>query len=276
MLPHDCTMNVRLHSTLEILSGMEEEDKPSLQQVADFESEERLQEFLSGLLDFVHNEPLVLRYTKKGFTQPKLVVFDLDSTLVRAEYMGVIGGMEESEEVKTALVSKTLEAIDGMGDWTTNFIERVRLLRGKRVEELQRVYQALPLTEGAEELVHLLHTHGIPTAIISGAWSKYVQYIADKLQITEAYGSIWEESNGYLTGEMQGSPVGPQTKVEIMELLARKYGVTAEQIVVVADGHNDLPMMAKAGCTMMLFTTQEVVPTLEAITDSVKDDLLTT
>lgn len=274
-------MSRRKHHTLELFGNTD----MSTLRLSDLEerlskstgSERELSTFLSTLLDSIRLEPIVVRFTKESFTVPKLVIFDLDSTLVQSEFMARIGAAEEhNPDRKNKLLTLTQEALKGAGDWARNFTERVRLLKGMDIELLHSYYKTIPLSEGAQQLMAMLRYHEIPTAIVSGAWLEYVQYIADCLQIDERFGSEWELSEGYLTGHIVGQPIGPQTKVSIMKELAAKYGITTDEVVVIADGHNDLPMMIEAGCTFMISTSQEPSPSFLPIQSSLENDLSTT
>lgn len=269
----------REHHTLEIVGNTEEDNtlQASLQELQACTSEGELDDLLCRLLDLARQRPIIIRYTKKSFTTPKLVIFDLDSTLVRAEFMAHIGMAEERDlERKEKLMLLTREALNGEGEWRRNFAQRVRLLKGMEVELLKSYYQELPLSEGAKELMAMLRSYKVPTAIVSGAWRAYVQYIAEYLQIDESFGSVWEHNNGVLTGNIVGEPMDPQAKARVMQELADKYGITTDEIVVIADGYNDVPMMSKAGCSFMIFTTQTPSPSLAPIVTSLKVDFITT
>lgn len=271
-------MMKRAFHTIEFLGNLEENKgiQPIFEKSQKCLSDQELPDFLPQFLEIVHRQPIVARFTKKSFTTPKLVIFDLDSTLVQSEYMVSIGMREEALEQRSVLMRLTQAALNGEGTWVSNFTQRVKLLRGMEVERLKKYYQELTLSEGARELMAMLKSYQIPTAIISGAWIEYVRYIAECLQTEEHIGSVWKHTDGILTGEIEGEPIGPQAKARVMDELADKYGITPDEIVVIADGYNDLPMMAKAGCSFMIFTTQKPSPSLVPIMVSLEVDLMTT
>lgn len=269
----------REHHTLEILDSRRSSgiSQSSFREYPERASARELEAILSDMIASVHSEPVVARFTKKSFTTPKLVIFDLDSTLVSAEFMVYIGEKElEDNNRRDGLLTLTQAALRGLGEWELNYRERVKLLKGMKVEQLRDYYQELPLSEGAKELMTMLRGNDVPTAIVSGAWVRYVQHIADLLLIDECTGSVWGESNGRLTGEIIGEPIGPEHKVRVMDNLAQMYGVSTDEIVVIADGYNDLPMMMQAGCSFLLFTSQTPSPSFEAVQASLRLDFLTT
>lgn len=271
---------IRAFHTLEFLGHLDnlevgKELQTAFEKLQGDISDQDLSDFLAQILEVIHHAPAIARFTKKSFTTPKLVIFDLDSTLVQSEYMVSIGMREEALEQRSVLMRLTQAALNGEGTWVSNFTQRVKLLRGMEVERLKKYYQELTLSEGARELMAMLKSYQIPTAIISGAWIEYVRYIAECLQTEEHIGSVWKHTDGILTGEIEGEPIGPQAKARVMDELADKYGITPDEIVVIADGYNDLPMMAKAGCSFMIFTTQKPSPSLVPIMVSLEVDLMT-
>ena len=53
--------------------------------------------------------------------------------------------------------------------------------------------------------------------------------------------------DGVVTGEVVGEIVDGRRKAELLQEIARKEGISLEQVIAVGDGANDLPMLNLAG-----------------------------
>ena len=123
------------------------------------------------------------------------------------------------------------------------------------MKRLENIYQSLPLAEGAKELIASLKNQGIKTAIISGAWSEYANYIARITGIEHCFATRWELDNGQVTGRISGPVLSPEAKWEVLRQLAEEHQILPENILVVADGYNDLEMMTHVGSCILLHAT---------------------
>ncbi len=174
----------------------------------------------------------------------RLVVFDMDSTLIEAE---VIDELAIEAGVGEQVAAITEEAMQGRIDFTESFKRRVALLKGLDASVLEKVAQRLPMTEGVEELVSRLQTMGYKTAILSGGFSYFGEHLKRKLGFDYVYANELEIENGKVTGRVTGRVVDGQRKAELLREIAAKEGVRLEQTIAVGDGANDLPMLSIAG-----------------------------
>ncbi|MEI7824090.1 MAG: phosphoserine phosphatase SerB [Chlorobiaceae bacterium] len=174
----------------------------------------------------------------------RLVVFDMDSTLITSE---VIDELAIEAGVGEQVAAITEQAMRGEIDFCGSLQRRVLLLKGLDEHVLETVARRLQLTEGAETLFHNLHNLGFKTAVISGGFTYFGHYLQKKLNIDYVYANTLEIENGRLTGNVLGQIVDGQRKAELMELIARKENIRLEQTIAVGDGANDLPMLGKAG-----------------------------
>ena len=212
-------------------------------------------QLLKELIDRVRREEVLIQYINPSFTKPKLVAFDLDGTLVAGEFIHTIATQGVKPEVENELRRLTEEALNGAKDWSDNYEKRVSLLQGMSVKSLETIYQSLPLAECAKELVFSLKSLGIKTAIISGAWSEYANYIARMTGIEHCFATHWELDNGQVTGRISGPILSPEAKWEVLRQLAEEHQILPKDIVVVADGYNDLEMMTHVGSCILLHAT---------------------
>ncbi len=174
----------------------------------------------------------------------RLVVFDMDSTLITSE---VIDELALEAGVGPEVAAITEQAMRGEIDFSESLLQRVSLLEGLDEHILETIAQRLQLTEGAETLFHNLHNLGFKTAVISGGFSYFGHFLQKKLNIDYVYANTLEIEEGKLTGKVLGQIVDGKRKAELLELIAKKENIRLEQTIAVGDGANDLPMLGKAG-----------------------------
>ncbi|MDW7450811.1 HAD-IB family phosphatase, partial [Klebsiella pneumoniae] len=85
------------------------------------------------------------------------------------------------------------------------------------------------------------------TAILSGGFQYFAEYLQAKLGIDEVHANVLDVQDGVVTGEVKGVIVDGARKAELLRELANKLGISLEQAMAVGDGANDLPMLAIAG-----------------------------
>ncbi len=121
------------------------------------------------------------------------------------------------------------------------------LLKGLDASVLPRIAERLTITEGAERLISTLKALGYRTAILSGGFQYFAEYLQDKLGIDEVHANILDVEAGVVTGEVKGAIVDGARKAELLRDLAQRMGISLEQAIAVGDGANDLPMLSIAG-----------------------------
>lgn len=174
----------------------------------------------------------------------RLVCFDMDSTLIQAE---VIDELARKAGVYEKVSAITESAMRGEIDFNSSFVKRVALLKGLDESVLKEVAESLPLTEGVERLFKTLKTYGYRTAVLSGGFSYFGNYLKTKLGIDYIFANELEIKNGKLTGRHVGEIVDGNKKAELLKLIAFKEDIHMEQVIAVGDGSNDLPMIRQAG-----------------------------
>ncbi len=174
----------------------------------------------------------------------RLVVFDMDSTLIEAE---VIDELAKEAGVGDRVAAITERAMRGELDFAQSFRERVALLRGLPETVLQAVAARLTLTEGAERLISHLRHLGYRTAILSGGFSYFARRLQDRLGIDHVYANHLDIEDGRLTGCVVGDIIDGRRKAMLLTEIAHREGIHLEQVIAVGDGANDLPMLSTAG-----------------------------
>lgn len=174
----------------------------------------------------------------------RLVCFDMDSTLIQTE---VIDELAELAGVGAEVKAITESAMQGEIDFNESFKRRMKLLKGLKEDVLQNVAENLPITKGAKRLIDTLHSYGFKTAILSGGFTYFGNYLKEKLDIDYVYANELEIKNGVLTGGYIGDIVDGNKKAEYLKEIAKKEGIDISQTIAIGDGANDLPMLNLAG-----------------------------
>jgi phosphoserine phosphatase len=174
----------------------------------------------------------------------RLVVMDMDSTLIRIE---VIDELARAYGVYDEVAAITARAMLGNMAYEQSLVERVALLRDMPLEAVMRVAGDPPVMDGAPELLRALRALGLKTAVISGGFSFAADALKARFALDYAYSNQLEVRDAKLTGRVLDPIVGPQRKADLLDALAQREGIPLEQTVAVGDGANDLLMIEKAG-----------------------------
>lgn len=174
----------------------------------------------------------------------RLVVFDMDSTLIKVE---VIDELARRAGCGDKVAAITERAMRGEIDFSTSLRERVIQLRGLPESVLASVASGLELNDGAAELITTLRRLGYRTAILSGGFGFFGRHLQQQLGIDYVFANELEIEAGQLTGRVKGHIVDGQRKADLLCEIAKKEGISLQQAIAVGDGANDLPMLQIAG-----------------------------
>ena len=174
----------------------------------------------------------------------RLICFDMDSTLIETE---VIDELAERAGVGAEVRAITESAMRGEIDFSESFRRRVAMLKGLDESEMKDIAEHLPITEGLDRLMSVLKRVGFKTAILSGGFTYFGNYLKQRYGFDYMYANELEIENGKLTGRYVGDIVDGKRKAELLRLLAQVENVHISQTIAVGDGANDLPMLSIAG-----------------------------
>ena len=177
-------------------------------------------------------------------SQAGLLVMDMDSTAIQIECIDEIAKLAGVGELVSAI---TESAMRGELDFEQSLRRRVGTLKGAPESILQQVRENLPLMPGLVETIQTLQKHGWKTAIASGGFTYFADYLKALLQLDFAASNRFNIEDGKLTGLLKGDVVDAQYKAKILQHLLEEYGIDSQHSIAIGDGANDLAMMNVAG-----------------------------
>ena len=201
-------------------------------------------------------------------TVKRLVQLDVDSTFIQQEAIELLaakaGVLEEVSRITAA-------AMRGELDFAQSLVARVALLQGLSEETFVQVQQEITVTDGAAELVTLLHQKGHFVSLVSGGFTNILQPMVDAMKIDFYRANTLEVVDGKLTGKVLGVIIDRAAKADALREFATACGVDLSNTVAIGDGANDLDMMDIAGISIAF----NAKPIVEAAADySIKEPSL--
>jgi phosphoserine phosphatase len=178
---------------------------------------------------------------------PRLVVFDMDSTLITQEVIDLLAAnISDPPDLAARVANITHRAMLGELEFDAAFRERVALLKGLPETIFETLRPVLNVTPGVKPLMRALKRLGVKTAVLSGGFLPLTSWLARELGIDYAHANEVVIENGRLTGEVKGVIVGKERKRDLLMAIAEKEGISLDQVIAVGDGANDLLMMDAA------------------------------
>jgi phosphoserine phosphatase len=185
------------------------------------------------------------------FADFRLLAMDMDSTLITIECIDEIADYAGKKEAVAAI---TAAAMRGEIDWPVSLRQRVALLNGLEASVLQTVYEErLQLSPGANTLIAAAKDAGMYTLLLSGGFTFFTEKIKARLGLDAAFSNRLEIVDGRLTGHVVGPLCDAEAKARHVREAAARLSISREQILVIGDGANDLPMMREAGVSIAYY-----------------------
>ncbi|HHF3391995.1 TPA: phosphoserine phosphatase [Haemophilus influenzae] len=203
-------------------------------------------QWFSDFIKFAHDVEVdiaKLDFSPK-LSQAGLLVMDMDSTAIQIECIDEIAKLAGVGELVSAI---TESAMRGELDFEQSLRCRVGTLKGAPESILQQVRENLPLMPGLVETIQTLQKYGWKTAIASGGFTYFADYLKALLQLDFAASNQFDIEDGKLTGLVKGDVVDAQYKAKTLQHLLEEYGIDSRHSIAIGDGANDLAMMNVAG-----------------------------
>ncbi|MBB1043527.1 phosphoserine phosphatase SerB, partial [Dietzia sp. DQ11-44] len=203
----------------------------------------RLREAMAPLSD-AHGVDISVDGAGLGRRSKRLVVFDVDSTLVQGEVIEMLAAHAGREAEVRAVTER---AMRGELDFAQSLHERVATLAGLPATVLDEVAASIVLTPGARTTIRTLKRLGIRCGVVSGGFIQVIAGLAEELGLDFARANTLEIEDGVLTGRVIGEVVDREAKADYLREFAEELGISLSQTVAVGDGANDIDMLTAAG-----------------------------
>lgn len=191
----------------------------------------------------------------------KLVIMDVDSTLISQEVIELLGAKAGAQAQIHAITER---AMAGELDFEVSLRERVALLKGLPLSAIGEVRNEISLTPGARTLVKTLQKLGHTVAVVSGGFIDVIEPLLSSLEIHHFRANTLESKDGFLTGGLVGPIIDRAAKAQALRDFAALEKIEIEQTVAIGDGANDLDMIALAGLGIAF----NAKPAVRAVADS--------
>lgn len=177
----------------------------------------------------------------------RLVVLDVDSTLIENEVIELLAARAGSLERVSEVTSR---AMRGELDFAHSLRERVATLTGLTVDDMEAVREQVTVTRGVPELLAGVHRAGGHVGVVSGGFHEILDPLAEQLGLDFWRANRLESVEGRLTGRVDGPIVDAQAKADALREWAKILGVSLSETIAIGDGANDLAMMQIAGLSI--------------------------
>lgn len=186
----------------------------------------------------------------------RMLLADMDSTMIRQECIDELADMAG---VGARVAAITARAMNGELDFESALDERVGLLKGLPVSVIDRVLtERITLMPGGPVLLATMKANGGHAALVSGGFTAFTARIAAMLGFDEHRANTLLAEDGVLTGAVARPILGKQAKVDALDQITARLGITPADVMAVGDGANDLGMLHKAGAGVALHAKPSV------------------
>ena len=174
----------------------------------------------------------------------RLVLFDVDSTLIEQEVIDLLGARASRGEEVSRI---TAQAMAGELNFDEALKARVALLKGLPESVFQDVLGDISFTPGAESLIDELRRSDYRIGVVSGGFLNVLDSLLKDFHLNFVRANSLEVVDGYLTGQTIGTVINRSGKAQALKDFAQMSGVQLSECVAVGDGSNDLDMIQLAG-----------------------------
>ena len=180
----------------------------------------------------------------------RLLIADMDSTMIRQE---CIDELADEAGVGAHVAGITARAMNGELDFEAALRERVTLLKGLHESVIAHVLSdRITLMPGGPVLLRTMKAQGAYTALVSGGFTAFTSAIAERLGFHENRANTLLAEGGLLTGTVAEPILGKEAKLQALQEITARLGISPAEAIAVGDGANDLPMLLAAGTGVAL------------------------
>ncbi len=174
----------------------------------------------------------------------KLLLADMDSTIVTTETLDELAGRAGIKDQVAAITSR---AMNGELDFHAALRERVELLKGLPLTALHETLAETILCEGANKLIHVMKENGATCVLVSGGFTYFTGAVAEQVGFHHHHGNELHNNGTALLGTVGDPILDKDSKLKFLNTYAATLKVDLSETVAIGDGANDLPMLLAAG-----------------------------
>ncbi|MHC5652727.1 phosphoserine phosphatase SerB [Stappia sp.] len=202
---------------------------------------------------------------KRATRRKRLLIADMDSTLIQQECIDELAAAVGKKEVISAITER---AMRGELEFEGALRERAGMLAGLEAAVIGKVLaEQIALTPGARELVATMKADGAYCALVSGGFTSFTSEIAATLGMDEHKANTLLVEGGKLTGKVGEPILGRSAKRERLQQLLDEKGLVPADAIAVGDGANDLAMIELAGLGVAFHAKPSVAAAADARID---------
>ena len=186
----------------------------------------------------------------KTLASYKMLVCDMDSTLIQNEYIDEIADLIN---LKKEIAEITEQTMMGHLSFDESIKKRVSLLKGINVGAFEKIInEKIKLQPYVVEWIDYVKKFNLKTIIVSGGFTYFVDFVRNTLQMDHAYANELQMIDGVLTGKLYGDIINAEKKANIIKTLTDQYGFKSDEVISIGDGANDLLMFKESGLSISM------------------------
>jgi len=202
------------------------------------------QNLLEQIEQILHTVKVDFFIQPSAIRKKKLLVADMDSTIVAEETLDEVAS-KLGLGLRVAAITR--QSMQGELDFETSLRKRVALLAGQPASTLETVRGEMTINEGAYTLLKTMRVNGSKAILISGGFTYFTSFVADRVGFDHYHGNDLEIRNGTLTGFLIDPVLNPDAKLRFLNEYCAKYNADRQETLAVGDGANDRMMIKAAG-----------------------------
>ena len=190
-------------------------------------------------------QPVDVNVVRSEGRRKKLLIADMDSTIINCECLDELADMAGLKPVIAAITER---AMRGELPFEAALRERVAMLKGLGLDAIDRVYaERIRLNPGAKTLLATMRKFGAHTLLVSGGFSHFTKRVAKDAGFHGEQANALLHDGKALTGFVGEPILGREAKLAALEKASRDLGIDPKDALAVGDGANDLAMIQRAG-----------------------------
>jgi len=209
----------------------------------------------------------------KNTQQYRLVLFDMDGTLLSGRTIYVIAEKKGFTDQLSTILNNTTEPYE-------KSIEIAKLLKGIPYQEVLEIFKKIPFQEHVDSIIYFLRKNKIKTALVTDGYQSFANDIKKRLGLDYAFGNRLTINNQAITGDiffqnqvLQRSSNGKIYSIckrSVLDFLCMTMDITQKEVIAIGDGPVDIDMIEAAGLGIAYRASPEVQIHADIATDDLR------